>query len=445
MSYPGPGMLLAHLESLANAQLLVGLQIAAWILLAMILVIVAIQSASVSIFVRLLVKYSRPMVSRDQLPPAAIVLAIRGPDPFLADTLQALLKQDYPEFLISIVIDDRLDPARKIVEAVIRSTGATNIRVSVLRHRRVTCSLKCSSLIQAVEDLDEKFEVVAFIDGDVKPHPQWLRDLASPLADPKVGVVTGNRWYRPEVGNWGSLVRYFWNAGAVVQVWFNDIVWAGSMALRRDCIERVDLLNAWSHALADDTAVYCQLQKHGLRVQFAPSVLMVNPEHIGLSSFRGWVRRQLVCAKHCSDGWAVVLFHGMYLACTQLLGMGLLVAALALGNYSSALIAASAMALYWLASIASAAALEYGVHRITSLNDQSSQWMSALTLLKLVPAMILTHIVYTQDLIAANFCRRVSWRGVDYAILGKNDIRMVSYHPFHESSAKTNQTLTSVV
>lgn len=426
--------------------MLIGLQIAAWILLALIVVIVTIQSTSVTLFVRLLMGYSRPSsASETDLPPAAIVLSIRGTDPLLEDTLQALLRQDYPEFVISIVLDDRHDPARKLVESVIRNTGATNVEVSVLRHRRVTCSLKCSSLIQAVEDLDPNIEVVAFCDSDVNPHPHWLRDLARPLADPKVGVVTGNRWYAPEVGNWGSLVRYFWNAGAVVQVWFNEIVWAGSMALRRDCIERVELLEAWSHALADDAAVYCQLQKFGLKVQFAPSVMMVNPEHIDLSSFRGWVRRQLVCAKHCSDGWAVVMFHGIYLAFTQLLGISLIAAALGFGNTSTALIAAGALALYWVASIASAIALEFGVRRIAQFNDQSSRWLHPMTLLKLLPAIVLTHIVYTQDLIAASFCRRVSWRGVDYAILGKNDIRMVSYHPFHEPAGAAKQTLTSIV
>ena len=81
---------------------LIALQIAAWILLALVVVIVAIQSTSVTMFVRLLVKYSRPTVSENELPPAAIVLSIRGPDPLLEDTLQALLKQDY-QALSSVV------------------------------------------------------------------------------------------------------------------------------------------------------------------------------------------------------------------------------------------------------------------------------------------------------------------------------------------------------
>jgi cellulose synthase/poly-beta-1,6-N-acetylglucosamine synthase-like glycosyltransferase len=65
--------------------------------------------------------------------------------------------------------------------------------------------------------------VLAVIDADAVPHRWWLRDLVAPLSDPRVGVATGNRWYMPEHANWGSLVRYLWNVGAVVQVWFNEM------------------------------------------------------------------------------------------------------------------------------------------------------------------------------------------------------------------------------
>lgn len=422
---------------------LVDLNVLAWILLALVALIVAIQSASVAMFVRLLFGFSRSKVSDDALPPAAVVLSIRGPDPFLGETVRALLRQEYPDFWIAIVLDNEHDPARKIIESVIRQTGADNVRISVLRRRRDTCSLKCSSLIQALEDLDPTYQVVAFVDGDAKPYPHWLQDLAAPLADPEVGVVTGNRWYRPEIANWGSLVRYFWNAGAVVQGWLNGLVWAGSMAMRRECIERVELLDAWSQALSVDATVYCQLRKHGLRVRFAPSVMMVNSEHISLPAFRGWVRRQLVTAKICSDGWTVVMLHWLYLAFTQVLGVGLLVLTAVYGNGPAVLTTAAVLALYWSASVASVAALELGVRRIARLNEQPGRWLRPMTLLRLLPALVLTHVVYTADLIAACFCRRVSWRGVDYTILGKNTVRMVSYHPFHEVSG--SQSRSSVV
>ena len=38
-------------------------------------------------------------------PRATIVLALRGTDPFLADSMQGLLDQDYPDFEIHVVVD----------------------------------------------------------------------------------------------------------------------------------------------------------------------------------------------------------------------------------------------------------------------------------------------------------------------------------------------------
>jgi cellulose synthase/poly-beta-1,6-N-acetylglucosamine synthase-like glycosyltransferase len=258
-----------------------------------------------------------------------------------------------------------------------------------------------------------------------------------------VGAVTGNRWYRPQIGNWGSLVRYFWNAGAVVQVWFNGIVWGGSMALRRECIDRIGLLDAWSHALFDDATVYSQVNKHDLQVRFAPGAMMLNSETIALPIFRGWVRRQLVAASNCADGWAMVMLHGLSLAGTQLLGFVLFVLAVVRGEGWAALITAGAVGVYWIASIVSVAALELGVRRIARLNGLPNRWLHFATLIRLLPAIVLTHVVYTTDLIAACFCRRVSWRGIDYNILGKNHVRMVSYRPFHDVSG--SKSLSSIV
>lgn len=162
------------------------------------------------------------------------------------------------------------------------------------------------------------------------------------------------------------------------------------------------------------------MRKHGLRVRLTPGVLLLNSEHIKLRTFSGWVRRQLVSAKSRSDSWVVLVAHGLYLIGSQILATVLLILAGAYGNWTAFAITAAAMALYWSASLAATLALEAGARRIARLNRQEQHWLGALTLAKFIPAIVLTHLVYAVDLIAACFFRRVSWRGVDYAILGKN-------------------------
>lgn len=412
------------------------------IYLVLMVLFVVIQSIIVAMFVARLRSVSGSHANDGELPPAAIVLAIRGPDPFIEDTVRALADQQYPEFVVSIVVDHAEDPALEIVERVIRETQSDRIRISLLKTPLSTCSLKCSSLIQAVGELDRRYEVIAFIDGDSKPHPTWLRDLVVSAKESSVGVATGNRWYMPAVANWGSLFRYYWNAGAVVQVWLNGIVWAGSMAMRRDVIEKIELLPAWSRALSVDATVYQQVRKHGLRVRFVPGVMLINAEQITLGKLSGWVRRQLVAARYCSEGWSIVMLHAFNLVLSQLAGAAFAVVAACQGNWRAAVAAAGGLAVYWIASLGATGAIEAAVGRIARLNGQPQRWIGPAALLKLFPAMLLTHFIYLHDLITASFYHQVTWRGIVYDILGSQNIRMVAYRPYVDGGS---QKLTSVV
>src|SRR5689334_19360483 len=147
---------------------------------------------------RLVVVFRTPVAPSHDfgLPKAAIILAIRGLDPSLERNIRALLAQLYPDYKLFVVVDHVEDPAWQIVEKI-REEIPGRIQVSVLKERPGTCSLKCSAMAQAIDELDASYEVVAFSDGDVLAHQTWLRELVEPLADPKVGASTGNRWYLP--------------------------------------------------------------------------------------------------------------------------------------------------------------------------------------------------------------------------------------------------------
>ncbi len=155
-------------------------------------------------------------------PRTAVVLCVRGYDPLLDECLRRLLNQHYPDYVVHVVVDSEHDPAWASLKTWQQQYGPERLRMSVLRVRRKTCSLKCSSLVQAVDELDASFEVVVLIDADVTPLQNWLGALVAPLADPSVGLSTGNRWFEPSGQRWGTKVRTVWNAGAVIQM-FNFV------------------------------------------------------------------------------------------------------------------------------------------------------------------------------------------------------------------------------
>ena len=171
------------------------MSIAASIALGLCLVLTC-QCAFVAAFLWMMKRHRRPTADV-ALPKAGVVLALRGPDPFLDDCLRRLLAQDYHDYTVHLIVDSTKDPVLEDIHRLIKETAATNVVVSILRDPFGTCSLKCSALIQAVQELDASHEVVAFLDGDALPHPTWLRELVAPLADSTVGVTYGNRWYVP--------------------------------------------------------------------------------------------------------------------------------------------------------------------------------------------------------------------------------------------------------
>src|SRR5262249_1870383 len=217
-----------------------------------------------------------------KLPRATRLLCIRGSDPPLSHCLQGLLRQDYPEYDIRIIIDSPDDPAWELVSRVLAREAHAAVQTSVLVNRQTRCSLKLSALVQAIRQLPASTEVVALIDADVIPHRQWLRNLAQPLTDPRVGATSGVRWYMAGgPARWGTLVRSAWSAAACTQMDAFRIPWGGSLAFRTELFRRSDLLERWARSFVEDTGSHRVLRSLGLRLCRVPEATMVNHENVG--------------------------------------------------------------------------------------------------------------------------------------------------------------------
>ena len=401
----------------------------------LILVALTIPQGMVTLgFLWVLWHFRRPLPDRRNGLKTAIVLCLRGRDPFLEKCLESVLTQDYPEYRLHIVVDNRQDPAWGVAESLVERYGEDRVCVEILEQRHRTCSLKCSSLAQAIERLDESVEVVALVDADTMAHPTWLQELVAPLADEHVGAATGNRWYMPVGGSWSALVRYLWNAAAVVQMYWYGVAWGGTLVVKRKLLEQFDLLDQWRRAFCEDTMLYRELGKHGYRMKFVPSLMMVNREDCTLGICFSWMRRQLLNMRLYHPLWPLVLLHGF--GTTLLLAVAVVWTAVALlrHDWPTALWCGGGLAVYELIMVSLLILLELAVRRIVRSHGESTAWLSAKTMLRLVPAIALTQVVYTFALIGAQFARKVDWRGVCYRVNGPWDIHRLN-DPLHDGNA----------
>jgi len=424
-----------------------------WVLLAL----AAAQALLVPRFVWRLSRSRRIPAPDHQCPKASAILCLRGPDPFLASCLEGILDQDYPCYDVRIVVDSLDDPARQTVDEVLQrrgvehlcsglrkktgrsgdceaaeaaGAGVQSIDVQPLTARRDSCSLKCSSLLQAIAGLDDSCQVVALLDADTVPHRTWLRELVAPLCDPRVGAATGNRWYMPSVLSWGSLVRYLWNAAAVVQMLWYHIPWGGTLALKTAVLREAGLLERWGRSFCEDTMLYRLLRQQGYQVAFVPSLVMINREGCGIPGFFGWVRRQLLTARLYHPAWPLVAGHGLGIFVGQLVALIMLIVALAQGDWTAAGWLAAGLGAYWGIMVVLIIALEWSVRHIPRARGEPSEWLSFRGIAWLGGAMLVTQAVYAAALLSATTVRTVSWRGVRYQIDAPFRIRLIDDRPF---------------
>jgi len=405
------------------------------VLLLVAAAVAAGQIVSVAGFVRTLRTFRQAPLADAACPRAAVVLCLRGPDPFLRDTVAAVLNQDYPSYQVVIVVDHRDDASWRVVQDAIVEHGSKHVSMQPLAQRLDTCSLKCSSLVQAVSSLDPSVEIVAQLDADTVPHATWLRELAGALADDRVAAATGNRWYMPAHATPGALVRYLWNVAAVVQMHDLGIAWGGTLAIKTRVIREAGLLDRWSRAFCEDTMLFAQLRDHGYQVRFVPSLMMVNRESCDLAGFSRWMPRQLLTARLYHPGWPVVVRDTFATTLLPMIAFGLCLASALRGDRQSALTYGSVLAGYQLLAMSLVWRLESAVRPVFVSRSQDTKWLSVASVMKMALMLPVTQAVSAWGIVSALRFRTVEWRGVTYSVGGPWQIRLRKYRPYVDASA----------
>ncbi|MFV1966061.1 MAG: glycosyltransferase family 2 protein [Pirellulaceae bacterium] len=402
--------------------------------IALLLAFVTLEQAiAVAIFLAYCRRPPR-LRSEDDLPNTLVVLALRGCDPSLRDCLRALFSQDYPRYTVRVVVDNRADPAWGMVERAIQERNATHVSVRALKDPSDQCTLKCSALYQATADLEGAVDVVAFLDADVIPHRTWLRELVNPLDDASVGAAMGNRWYAPRDGHWGSLVRFVWNVGAVINMYYWNIPWGGTLAVRADILRNTDLRAQWSKAGCDDVPLYRVLLKLRLKLVFVPDLLLVNRDEINVTRCLKFVWRQMLWVRlyHPVCWWICAVFHYLTIAAQW---AALVLAPLAV--WTERWVAAGVLAGLFLANYLVTFALVVCVERQARRVLASRGGGNTVRWTKILAALQLTQVVTAVAFLYAWFARVVEWRGIRYRVRGPWSIQMVEYHPSTATTAGT--------
>jgi cellulose synthase/poly-beta-1,6-N-acetylglucosamine synthase-like glycosyltransferase len=389
-----------------------------------------IQSCLTLIFLWYLRSYKPQLLPDEKLPKTAVILCLRGADPFLHNCLRSLLQQNYPQYDLKLIIDSQEDPAFKIASETINQLGATNVKINILRAVRYNCSLKCSSLIQAVSDLDNAYPVIAFIDADTVVHPNWLRELVTPLLDDKVGLTTGNRWYVPTGNYWGSLVRYSGNVSTVVQMFLFQIPWGGTLAIKTEVLNRIKLLDKWGEVLTDDMLLHKLIKQQKLQIKFIPSLLMLNQEDSSLSNLLESLKRLIISSKLYHPGWLAIISEAYSSILVPNLVIIIIFYLLLQSQWYAGFLLFSSYISYTIGLVLLMLLMEVSIHHILHNQGKKIPKLSPLIILKMLIAIPFTQWIYGLIIISSLWTSSITWRGITYRIQGRENIRLIEYRPY---------------
>ena len=192
------------------------------------------------------------------------VPAYNEPPELLRQTLEALARLDYPDYIVQVVVNNTTDPALWMpVEQDCRRLGP---RFRFI-HLPTWPGFKAGALNEATRRLDPDVEIVGIVDADYVVHRNFLRECVPALAEPTVAFVQTPQHYR----DWRDSAylrglfyayRYFFEVTMVARSRANAIIFGGTMGLIR--ISALKGIGGWAEwCITEDAEASLRLLANG--------------------------------------------------------------------------------------------------------------------------------------------------------------------------------------
>jgi len=263
-------------------------------------------------------------------PRVAVVMPCKGVDEKLHDTVMRLSKQTLIPARVIFTLESRDDSAWSALQSWTSDLDQLTcefVEAGLAEHR----GQKIHNLLAAVKRVGDDIDIIVFLDSDAVPGDDWLTHLIAPLSNEDVGAATGYRWYTAS-GSLAAGVRSAWNAATASLLADErlNFCWGGSMAIRRDRFESLNVGRYWQRALSDDYQLTRAVRDAGLRIRFVPQAIVASDDATTLRGFWEFARRQMIITRICHPA----LWRSSFLLIMNLTAGGLASFVLMIGGFA---------------------------------------------------------------------------------------------------------------
>jgi cellulose synthase/poly-beta-1,6-N-acetylglucosamine synthase-like glycosyltransferase len=247
-------------------------------------------------------------------PPAAVIVAVKNASDVSRAFFGRLRHQAYPDYRIIAAVESEEDPAFAMVTEESKRPGAS-LR-TVVAGKSARTGQKVWNLLAALDAIEPSDEIVAFVDADTLPEPEWLSRLVAALVNTGRDAVTGYRWIIPTDNRVSSAIVAAANASVVTVPRLPSIInhcWGGTMAMRSKTLERIDIRRYWVGAISDDAQMTRAFEEAGYEVYSPRQNLLLSPVAMNWSEALSFGRRQYrILWLHSPDLWALAALGTLF-------------------------------------------------------------------------------------------------------------------------------------
>jgi ceramide glucosyltransferase len=358
-------------------------------------------------------------------PVAAVICPCKGTEPGLEENLTALTRFDYASYEIYFSLATSLDPALKIVERV-KAASQRPVHI-VIAGPPQDCGEKVYNLRRAIESLPENFEVIVFVDTDVRLSRNWLGKLVAPLQDARIGATTAYRWIIPSrrngAGGFASALASTWNASVATLLGHAkaNFCWGGGTAIRRKTFEDANVLESWTGAVSDDFALTNALEAAGKSIVFCPECLAATPHPWTGSSLLEFTNRQILLTRvYSPKRWLMAMLGHMSYCLTLLYAAFVILASMVTGDPWFNLLLITLVVPLLAAMKGAIRTIAVG-ELLPEWKPQLNQWSWAWTVLAPFVSFL-----FSWNFIASLLSRRTRWRGIRYELVSPSITRVLT-------------------
>ncbi len=221
----------------------------------------------------------KPESSSGFAPPVSILKPLQGIEQNFYSSLSSFFRQDYPQFEIVFGVSDANDPALWTLRQLQKDFPQIPVKIVIVPESSWS-NPKMNKLHRMIAEAAH--EVVVISDADIRVDSDYLRNVVSPLADERVGLVTClYRGVPPEqrfpvlavleaLGISGDFAGQVLLAQALGEVRF---ALGATMATRKRQIAAIGGFARWADYLADDYILGNRVAAAGYRVHLSHTVV----------------------------------------------------------------------------------------------------------------------------------------------------------------------------